>query len=61
MTDSTHKNILAILHHSNETRKLIRELEKKIAQLEDKLKMIPVLESQIQALQVKVYTGGSTS
>lgn len=60
--DAIRKNIMAVIDHSKTTRELYRELEVKydtrIQSLEDQAK---ILTSQVQALQVKVFSGGATS
>jgi len=58
-------NVQAILQHSNTTRDMFRDLEVKVTSLTSDNTMlkqqIAQLETQIQAIQVKVYTGGSTN
>ena len=59
--DATHKNILAIKQHSEETRKLVRELENRLNAINSLNLKVLELEKQIQVLQVKLFSGGSTS
>ena len=60
-----HNNIVRIKDHSQETRVIVRELEKQVN--ESKLlilsqnEIIELLKTQIQQLQVKLYTGGAVS
>lgn len=60
--DAIRKNIIAVIDHSKTTRELFRELETKyetrITTLEEK---VILLTTQIQALQVKLFSGGATS
>jgi hypothetical protein len=58
--DATHKNILAIKQHSEETRKQLRDLEKKFSNVEMLQNRINQLENQVKFLTVKVYSGGPT-
>lgn len=62
MTDSpTHKNILAVKQHSEETRAMFRSLEIKLASIDTLMGRIAALELQVNRLQVKLYSGGATS
>ena len=61
MSDAIHKNILAIKAHSEDTRALIRDLERKVDQYSVLHGQVQALAAQVQALQVKVYSGGATS
>lgn len=59
----TTRNVTAAIEFSNETRKMVQELTKKVAHLEqaviDKDKVINVLREQVVHLQQKMYLGGS--
>lgn len=62
---ATHKNILAIKDHAQRTREIVRDLESRLVDMgnsktELELK-VNILQSQIQNLQVKLFSGGSTS
>lgn len=65
MSDVTDKNIKAILQHSNETRKMLRELQEKIDNVNGICGMLGArvdqLEQQVRTLQVRLYSGGTTS
>jgi len=58
-------NVSAILQHSNVTRDMFRDLEVKVTSLTSDNTMlkqqIAQLETQIQSMQVRLYTGGSTN
>jgi len=60
----TTRNVLASVKYANETRKIVRDLEKKILHLEkmsqQKDKMFGEMRLQISTLQQKLYSGGST-
>ena len=62
--DATRKNVSAILEHSNETRRLYRELEAKYVILERTVltqnALIDQFRSQIGFLNAKVLGGGPT-
>lgn len=62
---ATHKNILAIRDHSQRTREIVRDLESRLVDMgnsKTELEMkVEILQSQIQNLQVKMFTGGATS
>jgi hypothetical protein len=58
--DAAHKNILAIKQHSEETRKLFRAVEAKTNTIDMLALKIEQLEKQVQALQVKLFSGGAT-
>lgn len=67
MNDSpevTHKNILAIKQHSEYTRGQVVELcllvEAQHNTVETLKGIVAALQTQVQALQVKLYTGGAT-
>ena len=59
----TTRNVLAILEYSKETRKLVRDLEEKVLNLEQAVqerdKEVSRLKGQISILQQKLYQGGS--
>jgi len=59
----TTRNVKAILQHSNETRILVRELEKKVVLLEGNIreqnKEIEALKKQLANVQTKVFSGGT--
>lgn len=55
------RNVLAIKAHSEQTRELLRELELKINNIINLENKITLMENQISNLQVKVFSGGSTS
>lgn len=59
----TTRNVTAAIEFSNETRKMVQGLTKKVAHLEqaviDKDKVINVLREQVVHLQQKMYLGGS--
>jgi len=59
--EAIQKNILAIKQHSEDTRKLVRELELKLNSITSLNLKIIELENQVRALQVKVHSGGATS
>lgn len=58
--DAIRKNILAIKAHSEDTRELVRELERKLATMHTMLLTIQALKDQVGKLQVKLYSGGAT-
>lgn len=60
MSEALQKNILAIKQHSEQTRVLFRELEAKNAIIDTLMGRMDALTAQVQALQVKMYTGGPT-
>jgi len=59
------RNILAILEHGNVTRKQLREAQDKIKLLENLIleqkNRIDLFQSQVQTIQMKLYSGGATS
>ena len=61
--DVTTKNVKATVAHSNETRRLLRELENKVKLLEEQLRQsnerIGELRTFITHLQSKVFSGGT--
>lgn len=63
--DVTHRNILAISSYSEETRKAVREVEKEMETVRKQFLQlradVQVMKSQLQALQVKIFSGGATS
>lgn len=60
----TTNNVKAAVEHSNESRKLIRELEKKIVSLDGEIRTynsrIELMQQQIAMLQAKLYQGGTS-
>ena len=60
----TTRNVQAAINYSNDTRKIVRQLEEKMIHLENlaqaKDKEIGVLRQQISVLQQKLYMGGTT-
>lgn len=56
----TRRNILAIKEYSEQTRELVREIEKRNTTIEMMVSDIETLKKQVAALQVKVYSGGAT-
>lgn len=63
--DVTHRNILAISSYSEETRKGLRETQKEFENLQKQFLQlhtdVQIMKSQLQGLQVKVFSGGATS
>lgn len=59
----TTNNVRAILDHANSSRKMVRELEEKVLQLEELLRQydnrFATMQNQITNLQAKLYRGGS--
>lgn len=59
----TTRNVKAAVAHSNETRKIVRELEDMVHRLEGTLreqdKKIEMYKQQITSLQAKIYREGS--
>ena len=55
------RNVLAIKQHSEETRKMVKELETNMNTIQTINQKIILLESQLQALQVKIFSGGATN
>ena len=64
-TEVNKRNILAILEHGNVTRKQLREAQDKIKLLENLIleqkNRIDLFQSQVQNIQMKLYSGGATS
>jgi len=60
-----YKNLIAVSEYTKETRKLFRELETKVSNLENKiLEQSQTIENQkiqISTLQIKVLGGGATT
>lgn len=58
----TTRNVQAAIDFSNDTRKIVRELEQKMKHMEDMIqakdKVISEMKSQIAWLQQQVYKGG---
>lgn len=59
--EATMKNVLAIKQHSETTRGMFRDLEVKLNTFDTLLSKITALETQVRAMQVKLYSGGATS
>jgi hypothetical protein len=61
--ETSNKNIQMILDHSNESRKLVRDMETKVLQLEEQVriqnKLIEDLRLLLVNVQMKVYSGGT--
>lgn len=61
--ETTIRNVKAILSHSNETRKLTKELESKVDQLNEQIRIqnttIEELRNLLVTIQAKIYIGGS--
>ena len=59
----TRRNVQAAIDFGNETRKLVRELEEKVKNLEKILltkdETINEIKKQMSSLQQKIYMGGS--
>ena len=59
----TTKNLLTIQDHTNETRRIVREIESKVQHLEaiisQKDQEIAQIRAQLVAIQQKVYSGGT--
>jgi len=59
----TTNNVRASVEHGNNTRKLVRELEEKVLLLEGMLRQydekFALLNSQLNRLQSKVFSGGT--
>lgn len=59
------RNIMAIKSHSEYTRGMVRELQTEVEALKHLVgtlyNTMAALQPQITALQVKIYSGGSTS
>lgn len=59
--EAAHRNILAIKAHSERTRVLVKELDKRMNTIDQMATTIRLLESQVAAIQVKLYSGGATT
>jgi hypothetical protein len=61
--ETSNKNIQMILDHSNESRELVRDMETKVLQLEEQVriqnKSIEDLRLLLVNVQMKVYSGGT--
>ena len=64
-TSSTTKNIQSIVQYTKETRKMLRDLEKTLKnmqfELQQKSQEIQGLNARIAVLQQKTFAGGTTS
>lgn len=62
--DVTTGNVKAVLGHANETRTMLRDVEKKVKSLENMVLtqqgLLDILRSQLANLQAKMYIGGSS-
>ena len=60
----TTRNVQAAINYSNDTRKIVRQLEEKMIHLENlaqaKDKEIASMRQQIAIIQGKLYSGGTT-
>ncbi len=60
----TTNNVKAAVAHSNETRRLVRELEGRVQSLDDLIRnydnTIDLLKKQITNLQIKMFSGGTS-
>ena len=60
---TTTSNVQGILDHSNDTRKMLREVEEKIKCLENIVftqnSLIDTLRLQLSSVQAKLYVGGT--
>ena len=54
------KNMMAVKAHSEETRKMVRQMESQLNSIGNLMAKIEVLEKQVQMLQVKTFNGGAT-
>ena len=63
--EATRKNLISIRDHAVTSRKIVRELELKLENYRkenDELKeKFNNLQKQLQAIQVKLFSGGATS
>ena len=61
--ETTTRNVNAILAHSNQTRKMLRESEKKIESLNDLIELqnetINLLRTQLVSIQSAFYRSGT--
>lgn len=61
----TRRNVIAVVSHSNETRKLLNELTEKVQSLQDLIMsrdtQINLLKKQIVVLQTKIFAGGTSN
>ena len=63
--EATRRNVLAAVAHGNETRKMFRDLEAELKNMQTQLTQylleINTIKQQITNIQIKLYAGGSTS
>ena len=63
LEENTTRNVKAVVAHANLTRDVVRQLEKKVKDLDNLVrqydKKFELLQKQIAALQTKLYSGGS--
>ena len=61
--ETTTRNVNAMLDHGNETRRLVRELQEKVARQDETIreqnKVIQAFKLQLANLQMEVYKGGT--
>lgn len=59
------KNILAILEHGNVTRQQLRDVQDKVKLLENLIleqkQRLDLHQTQMQNIQIKLYSGGATA
>lgn len=62
--EATKRNVQMILDHSNETRRLTKELEDKVLKMDEQIRIqnttIEQLRNQLAVIQAKIYVGGSS-
>ena len=61
--EATTKNVIAIKDHSNDTRKLLREVQEEVRKLREELtqtnEQVASLRGMLANLQGKIYQGGT--
>ena len=61
--DVTTGNVKTVLAHANETRKIVRDLEDRMAKLESLIRnqdsIIESLKIQLAGIQTKIFSGGT--
>lgn len=59
----TTRNVKAVVEHSNETRRIVREFEDKITTLVNRVRQyddrLNILQTQLSALQARTFAGGT--
>lgn len=62
--ETTNRNLKAVVQHTNDTRKLVQELEAQVKALDGLVRnydaKIELLQKQVVMLQTKVFAGGSS-